>query len=262
MNLNYLKLILLCILLKIHLIQATNVKQMIENIPLEDRKELEGLFYNLINDQPFSYTLFGDKPVSIASYFRVTPWENFIELGQCDGIVLKKWKIWEKYKNQFPFKNYYMFKENSSNFEEIILMNKKEFLKTLVNHLDIFEKILGKKIDPEEFLRKIGQGKISFYDSIQSNEILLGIFFGYGKYNPILFSQRNKILKDNGLNVIGYDDGHSLQRIGSSIHFIGDLNHPETKALQRKYQKFRGKISAIYAKGNFLEITLSKLISD
>ncbi len=260
MNLNCLTLILLCLLLKTHLIQAANVKQMIENIPLEDRKDIEGLFYNLINDQPFSYTLFGDKPVSIASYFRVTPWENFIELGQCDEIVLKKWKVWEKYKNQFPMKNFFMFKESSSNFEEIIFINKKAFLKTLINHLDIFEKILGKKIDPKNFLAKIGQGKVSFYDSIQSNEILLGIFFGYGKYNPILFSQRNKILKISCL--YAFDNNSSLQRIGSSIHFMADLNHPETKALQRKYQKLRGKISAIYAKGNFLEITLSELSSD
>ncbi len=41
-----------------------------------------------------------------------------------------------------------------------------------------------------------------------------------------------------------------------------DPKHSETKALEKKYKKLRGKISAIYARGDFLEITLSKLTSE
>jgi hypothetical protein len=47
-----------------------------------------------------------------------------------------------------------------------------------------------------------------------------------------------------------------------SVHFVADHTHPETIALQQKYREQRGKISAIYAKGNFLEITLTQLTSD
>jgi len=44
-----------------------------------------------------------------------------------------------------------------------------------------------------------------------------------------------------------------------SVRFMGDINHPETIALQRKYTKLREKISAIYSRGDCLEISLSQL---
>ncbi len=239
-------------------IQAENTTEFIKNIPLEEQKELECLFYNLVNDSNFGYTLFGDKPVSIASYFKITPWENFIELGQCDEIFWQRWKIWEKYRNRFHIQNYLLLKEDSSNVNEIFFINKKSFLDTLINHLDIFEAILKKKISPQKFLADIEERQISFYDSIQNNEILLGILLGYGKHNSFVFYQRQKILNKNCLNY--YSNKNQLLRI-NSLCFMVDDNHHETKSLKEKYQKLRGKLSVIYAKGNFLEITLAKLTS-
>src|SRR5262249_19654421 len=148
---------------------------------------------SLVNDSHFGYTLFGDKPVSIASYFKITPWENFIELGQCDEIFWKRWKIWEKYRDQFNIQNYLLLKENSLKVDEILIINKRNFLDTVVNYLDVFETILKKKINPKEFLSEIEQCQVSFYDSIQNNEMLLGILLGYGKHNSFLFYQRQKI---------------------------------------------------------------------
>ena len=43
------------------------------------------------------------------------------------------------------------------------------------------------------------------------------------------------------------------------LQFVADLEHPETKALRIKYDDLRRKISAIYAQGDFLEITLKQL---
>lgn len=241
-------------------IQAVNVNKLIEQIPLEDRENLERLFYQLIDDDHFGYTLFGDKPVSIGSYFKVTPWENYIELGQCDGVFWKNWGIWEKYKNQFDIKKYLIIKEESDFVYEVVIINKNEFIKTISTHLNIFENILKKEINPILFLSEIEQGKISFSNSIQNNIVLLGICLGYGKNNSLFFSQKNKILNRNSLELCG-DYNNSPLRI-QSTYFMANHNNSETKTLQEKYKRLRGKISAIYAQGNFLEITLTQLTSD
>lgn len=129
----------------------------------------------------------------------------------------------------------------------------------LNNNLSIFEKILNKTIEPNNFLALIEKGEISFSESIQNNEILLGICLGYGENNSILYYLRNKILQNNYLDFFG-DYNYSLMRI-NSLHFIANHQLEETKKLKTKYQNLRAKISEIYSRGEFLEITLSQLSS-
>lgn len=152
-----------------------------------------------------------------------------------------------------------MLKETSSQTSEIIIINKKSFLKTLKKHLSTFEKILNKKIEPRSFLTLIEKGEISFSESIQNNEILLGICLGYGENNANLYYLRNKILQNQQLDFFG-DYNYSLMRI-NSLHFIANHQLEETRKLKTKYQNLRAKISAIYSRGEFLEITLSRLSS-
>jgi hypothetical protein len=265
----YLKSLFLCSLFIMNnFIQATSINEIITTFPLEDYTDLEQVFYRLINENNFGYTLFGDKPVSIGSYFKLTPWENFIELGQRNEIFWKKWKIWEKYKNKFQIKNYLLIKESSNVTNEIILINKKAFINMLIKHQNIFEKVLNKKINPVHFLMQIEEGKLSFYDSIQNNIMLLGICLGYGKHNAMLFNERNQYklnkrgLENSRINLEAFGDYDSSPLLIPSIHFIADLKHPETKILEKKYKELRGKISTIYTQGNFLEITLSQLTAD
>lgn len=240
---------------------SVDVNEIIESIPPNDRCDLEELFYSLVDDEAFGYTLFGDKPVSFGGYFKVTPWENYIELGQCHGLFWKKWEIWEKYKNQFDIHNFLLLKEAASSLSDrIILINKNTLIKTIENNLETFESILREKIDPAQFVSKIESGQISFFDSIQNNEMLLGICLDYGKRNARLFCQRGKIFKEDSMKPCG-DYKRSLLRI-QSIYFMADHDHAETQYLKEKYGRLRGIVSAIYAKGNFLQTTLSKLTAE
>lgn len=129
MNCKFFKLIFIYIILLINSFiqcaEVNKVNEVLKKIPLNDRDDLEGLFYQLINNNNFGYTLFGDKPVSFASFFNITPWENFIELGQCDGILWKKWATWEKYRNRFNIQKYLLLKETSNKTSELFIINKK-----------------------------------------------------------------------------------------------------------------------------------------
>jgi len=237
---------------------SLDVQEIIAKIPSNERRELERLFYKLIDNDTFGYTLFGDKPVSFGGYFTVTPWENYIELGQCDGLFWKKWEVWEKYKHLFEIHNFLILKEVGSSINDrIILINKNALIKAIENNLNTFESILGEKINPIQFLSKIEKGDISFFDSIQNNDMLLGLCLDYGKQNARIYCQRGKIFKYSSLKPCG-DYKYSLLRI-QSIYYMADFNHPDTEFINEKYKRLRGIISAIYAKGNFLQITLSKL---
>ncbi len=204
----------------ISLLEGTNCQKILEEIKPEDRSTLCSLFNSLINDH-FAYTLFGDKPVSLAARFMLTPWENTIEGIQCSGVFWKKWKVWEQYKHLFPIKNFLLIKELSRNRNfkilNVLIINKIEFIKTVNKHLPLFESILGRKIIPEELLKDIESNKLSFIDSIDDNQMLWGILLGYGKHNAMLYNQRNRnyfdclalsdaALKHSSINLKGFGD--------------------------------------------------------
>ncbi len=257
-------------------LEGINCKKILEKIPPEDRLTLCSLFTSLMNDH-FAYTLFGDKPVSLAARFILTPWENTLEGMQCSGIFWKKWKVWEQYKHLFTLKNFLLIKEpyknKNFNISIVLIINKIEFIKTVNVHLSLFESVLERKIIPEEMLKDIESNKLSFMDSINNNQMLLGILLGYGKHNSILYNRRERnyfdclafsgaALKNSSIKLECCGDYSYSPLVIESIHFSADLEHPETKALEKRYRDLRGLISAIYAQGDFLEITLSQLVSD
>ncbi len=251
------------------------LEEIFKEISKEDRENISSLFAFLIKQDHFAYTLFGDKPLSLSSHFVLTPWENIIEhINSSDELFWKKWKIWKKYEHLFPLNNYLLLKEESrnNNYQMIylILINKEEFIKTLKKNLTLFQAILNKTIIPEEFLKEIELGKISFVDSINDHQMLWGILLGYGKYNAMLYNKRERnyfdcfILSDiaiqkSNIKLSGCGDHTYYPFLIEPVSFVGDLNHSETRKLRKKYQKLRGKISALYAKGDLLEVTLSQL---
>ncbi|MGE4574374.1 MULTISPECIES: hypothetical protein [Parachlamydia] len=242
-----------------------NTHEKIQSIPFEDRVALEELFSSFIFEDTFGYTLFGNKPISLGGNFRVTPWANVLAGCRCGGAFWKKWEIWEKYQDQFLSSKYLLISEphflGKSDLDELILLiNKRAFLKSLENHLITFENILKQKIIPEEFLGEIENGTLSFFDSIQKNETLLGILLGYGKHNAEMFYQRKKIFKFDCLTFFG--DHYYSPLVVNDVFFVADQNHPETKYLRSKYTQLRGKISEIYAKGDLLTITLGQFVAD
>lgn len=266
------KIIVLFLFIVFTSLEGTNIRKFLYEISSEDRSALCSLFSSLIEDH-FAYTLFGDKPVSLSAHFVLTPWENTIEKVSSDGLFWKKWQIFQSYRNRLPLKNFILIQEPSKTknwqISNVILINKRAFIEIVKSHLKIFEGVLGKKINPQKMLKSIEDGKISLVDSINNNQMLWGILLGYGSHNAALYNKQDReylnlgdFTKYSQINLEPIGDYHySPLRIGS-VYFAGDLEHPQTKALQQKYQKLRGKISAIYAKGDFLEITLSKLTEE
>lgn len=282
-----------CIFITFNLSAVDNQKiiDFLKTIPKEEKEDLEMLFQDLFNLDNFSYTLFGNKPLSLTAHFTT----SFDDEGipQERGVNFwNKWKLWKKYAQKFPIKHYILIEvsQKISNRKEIYFFNKKCCIEKINKHIKLFRKIFGKSITGSILIEKFEKDP-KFISILRNQQILLGILLGYGEHNARLFDKRNQIsyfvykkefpkapvkiptpskefstLQDEFNSYFStltpFGDRHYSPLIIRSVFFVADHTHPETIDLQKKYRKMRGQISAIYSKGNFLEITLSKLTED
>ena len=273
---------------------AQNTKDILSKIPQSDRDALVSIFYRMMHADNLSYTLFGDKPISLSGDFNLTPYGNILWAKfQCGGVFWKNWEIWEKHQNDFLIKNYLFIKEpsiNSSDVTNIIFINKRQFIKIVDKHLDIFKDRLRRNLTGKSLLHEVEE-KRKFASIIHNDEVLWGVLLGYGLHNAQLYNERLKLEKFINIeelpkipekkpsprkNFTSIEEEYNFLNsqleffgeqtysplIASPIHFVADSSHPETKDLEKKYKALRERISAIYAKGDFLEITLSALTSE
>lgn len=268
-----------------------NIRENLNKIPTSEKEDLEKLFHDLFIRGNFSYTLFAEKPMSLADY----PITSFDSDGIPSNSGLrfqKRWGVWKKYAHAFPITHYLLIEEpfEMNGSKIIYFINKKYFISKVNEHLNSFQEALGKNITGALLLKKIEENHkiLSFF---HNHSMLLGILLGYGEHNARLFDKRNQISPfvyrkefpkipikipppskgfsslqeefNSYFSVLRHfgDCGYSPLII-HSVHFVADQMHPETIVLKQKYREERGRISAIYAKGNFLEITLSQLTSD
>jgi len=258
-------------------LEASNVADILKTIPKDHQEDLRYLFRMIFLEQDGAYTVFGDKPVSLAGGFLIPPWKSLIN-GRCVGKLGCAWKTWQKYKHKFPMQQYVIlgelckFENPESVTLNIFVINKRAFIESIRNHIMFFESVLGDKVDPESFLKDLEDERISFWTSIHHNEMLLGILLGYGKHNASFFNHRARHCHQVPMIMSGTKSKYTVlnssnrniypMMIVNPVQFLADLEHPETKRLQMGYKNSRKMISSIYSQGDFLEITLTRLISE
>lgn len=171
-----------------------DVKSILQTIPQDDRISLERFFQLLICDEVFGYTLFGQKPMSAADF--CYPSYYFHRVAQ--RIVFDKgWGAWIRHKHFFPSDHFVLKREDlkeNGNTSHFLLINKQSTLRTIQEHLDIFQNALGKAMTGEQILEKICDPDVDIH-SFLSRQCLWGILFGFGKTNACNFDRENEIYK-------------------------------------------------------------------
>ncbi len=259
--------------------------KIIKTIPKEDREALELFFRELIYKEHFGFTLFGNKPISLTGYFDPLPTENYLQTHR-NTILKNGWTTWKKYRSIFPTSNYLLIEEAENELIVITIINKDALLKTIYEHLDLFQTVLGKTFTPEELLQKVGEPDASLFQLIHQHEGLYGIILGYGKTNAYLYHRRDE------LNIFNSQAAFSLPKSAPSIgflsldeeinflntkmvgiennsklslirlpQFVGLKDHPETIQLRKKYRNIRAQMMVRFLKKNILDITLEQLSS-
>lgn len=113
--------------------------------------------------------------------------------------------------------------------------------------------------------------KQALFEMINSNEGLLGILLGYGVESSMQYKRRDLMWKSmlpilyEEINLQAVSKNHpsySSFILGGAhpIQFVGNPQSLEVKAILQKNEKEREYIQEVYSKGNFLEITLQKLM--
>ncbi|MGL5263228.1 MAG: hypothetical protein ACRDAI_01410 [Candidatus Rhabdochlamydia sp.] len=255
---------------------------------------MEVLLQRMVFEEDFGYTLFGNKPVSLTGY-SLKPYLNhpiFFEEGSAFPFI-EAWSILEKKVLCHLKGNYVILKQidhaRNHHVLQIIIINKSRFLETISEHLDLFCELIGKKITPKELLDEVILNQRSLWD-ILNNDALYGILLGYGKENSLAFQRRldlgrvftsdsrkphppipfypkpSKEFQSAEEEFLYFEKQHDFFDIRESrlsplcpLTFMTMKNDEKTKELTKEYKETFKQIIAIYAKGDFLSITLDRL---
>lgn len=97
--------------------------------------------------------------------------------------IWNNYKIWEKYQNDFPMKNYFFGLVNNSNdpsSRNIVFINRSLCLQVINKHIEIFKKILGDSINAELILQKLETNGNVLNEAMNGSHAGLGILLGFG----------------------------------------------------------------------------------
>ena len=258
---------LLWLLLPLAALATQDGRPFIQNLPREDLENLKVLFEYLFKTNEFSYTLFGDKPVSFC-YFPAPIKSQSISqaLRQLAEPQPPLWRgaiAWERRQAHLPATNYILVCNETSPWAFIIhiaafkeaVESNREFIPshaTADELLDLWRK------NPEECIHSC-------------DHQLLGILLGYGTHNARLFQKYYglKLMKstvplfqpdsDERVFLDCFQDMPEwLSRVGV-VNFAADRSAPETSDLQRKYAQLSDKILKILDSPDWFEQILDKL---
>ena len=131
-------------------------------------------------------------------------------------------------------------------------------------HARLFQKEIEGFCDAEGVLKTI-EANHSLYTSLNSHEGLLGIMLGFGPESSLnYYKGRGSLYLNNGfLEEVSYQTQEKAPYIKiRSIAFMGNPSSPEAQTILQQNKLERKKILKRYSQGNFLEITLQKLMEN
>jgi hypothetical protein len=193
------------------------------------------------------------------------------------SLIMKKgYELHKKYQPLFQSKNFIFVFQETDDYTEIALVNRKHFIKAVARATEEFQGILGVEVSGESILDQFIQEKEILGKPLQQNHALLGILLGYGKKNSSNFQRKLEILKsqrefhlcDKNGQIVPSSGFNSLDEELDSLDkrlvplwepqlefslidlpaFMVDPNDLETHRIRKKYVKQRKKIILAYSK--------------
>jgi hypothetical protein len=224
--------------------QPHSINEILGSISAEDRRDLTQLFQSLLFENQFAYTLFGSKPITHKGVFFDTDSENFIHRWQ----TLKKYLVFVNETHS----NFAFLEKTYPELFEIHFVNKQLVLDTIERHAPAFREVLG-NLQPNEILARILTFE-DLFEAIGNSQILYGVLLGYGEENARGFDQNLPNPKPFNEDYLGQDQ--------LTLPYFQTFSERERLELKSRYQSERNYILSLYSKGNFLEITLTKLLAN
>ncbi len=252
-------------------------------ITRKEKNQLDYLFKKLVLLDSASYTILGNKPLSLGAYIIPFARSNFYLF--CQSLTPRNlktyfsWKTWKKYEHHFQNPNYMIWSEENPWVEGVILIltvNKENFSQVVNQHIQLFQTTLKQEnVSAKDLLFKGSQGTL-LSKELQSHEGLLGIVLGYGEQNAWLYFERSQGDNISLLPVWNLEEeqiasgsmggfpyfpnNKNLSQYLLYPMFVAKKNSCESQALREEYRQTRGEILDYYQNKDFLEATLSLLL--
>lgn len=241
--------------------QNLKIQEILSEIPHDDRIVLEQLFSTLILENYFAYTLFGSKPMTHKGAFYDVLDRDRTQENAGDHIFLTSWELWKKYasRSEFQTPNYAFVEKKFPELFEIHFLNKKNVEACVEEYFATFQEILGADITPQQVYQNLVYAD-DVYDALGNSQILYGILFGFGEENARGYHEKFEL----DLNIpdpISFHDEEQKTNQLPLPYFSVFRNNRETAVLRKTYQQERERILSLYSNGNFLDITLTQLLS-
>ena len=235
----------------------------IEILSSKEKNDLTDFLKFCFHTSAFGYTIFGEKPMSLdAINFEPSLTDDYLEevYRKLALWCYKKkdgWNVWKKHFQDdslsgFSFISYPYLKHPE--VIHIAIINHKLFLNVVENNLTEFQKVLNKKINPNEILEGYVKCEKEIFEPIKNHDGLLGILLGYGKENAWKFMRGEELSPSIDPDVKNWD----ISRVKPPL-FMVVKGSKETEQIMRSFDKQREKLNEVYRKDNFLEIVLLKL---
>ncbi len=163
---------------------------MLQTLSASDRSALDRFWGHLIHDYNYAYTLFGDKPISLASY-SLKPNAHATYYPDADVVFREGWKTWCCCTSQFVSKQF-VLKRNLEECGHIYfyLINKSAVLNTIKKYLVVFQHQLGPEIDAATLTEQLCDPNGNLLATIKNSSELYGILLGYGQENAWKFGRK------------------------------------------------------------------------
>lgn len=219
------------------MLNSVPVQGILDSISEKDREILDLFFRFLFNDDPFAYTLYGKKPMTMANYWQSHKTVSNLYHPGPSMILEKGGEIWRKYAFVFPSDEFVLkfFKDNMGG-SNILLISKTNMFNAIQKNLEIFQEYLGKEFDPKQLVNQICYVEEDYMAPLLEHTALLGILLGYGKVNSQYFERKYNICKEINVNMTPpfspIQDLKTLQSLGK-ILVDGSQKKPFSSTQQR-----------------------------
>jgi hypothetical protein len=164
----------------------SSTDRFLHSLTESEREQIEDFFRELIQNDCFGHTLFGNKPISFVNYVVGSPPVYSVLFNSKHSVLMSRGKkIWESYKDLLPLKNYILKFVQVKNSQFIYIINQTEFISMVNKNLDLFTSILGPQTTAENLYEHLLKEGGSLDQILHDNSILEGILLGYGRRNAI-----------------------------------------------------------------------------
>lgn len=256
-----------------------------EGLSKDEKTWMTKFFRDIMLEENCIYTLWGSKPMTriiIYKYPEEMVKEYLESLSKEDmknaRIISKydlpeNWERWEEIKDRFPLKRYMLFEVKWQNEPHVKILYFVDILKTalvLQEHYLEFREYVGFDFDPMEVVLEMKDPSPLFWEKIQTNSLLWGLLFGYGKENAYAFHWKYSAHSDRVEDFFGRLKGDfsceslngSAKRRLSNLEIPSFISFQTSDPMVKKYSDEKSEIQGIYRGKDFLDTTLDQLVKD